>query len=302
MMTEVNEHVQAVDHLTGAIQSTKRRLKAGLILTWSYSLAVLVTVIYIILYIFEPLGQPWNDNAIYGMILIAAWLAAIFGTFAWRQFARSDPPRRIWAYFSLALWSWALGELVWLALHPFYEEFPDVFYFDFFWFIAYIFFALAAYEQYKLIYQPTQHEKRSGLAFLFASLLIIPLAVALLLRQLGVGAEYSFLGLYLYVFYPVGDLLVGAIGVHLSRLFGRGVMGRAWWGLVAFALSDGISTWYDLGGYALLSEKSDLFLSVITDTLYFGAYILFALAALGQLLLLLYGPPLHRKKNQATDI
>lgn len=277
---------------------TGGRRRAARIMTMSYLLAGLATLVFAILYIFEPLPQPRNDNAIYGFILVAAWLAAILGSLAFSQYARSDAPRRVWGFFSLGLWSWALGELVWLAFLPYYDEFPDVFYFDICWTAAYIFFALAAYEQYKIIYQPTQHEKRSGLALLFASLLLIPLAVSLLLHQLGIGAEYSFLGLYLYVFYPVGDLLVGATGVHLSRLFGRGLMSRAWWGLVAFALSDGISTWYSLGGSALLSERSDLILSVITDTLYFGAYILFALAALGQFLLLKYGPPLPSKGNE----
>jgi hypothetical protein len=75
-------------------------------------------------------------------------------------------------------------------------------------------------------------------------------------------------------------------GLYLSRLFGRGLWGRSWWGLVAFALSDGISFWYDMGGSLMISESAGNILSLITYTLYFSAYVLLALACLGQLLLL----------------
>jgi hypothetical protein len=68
--------------------------------------------------------------------------------------------------------------------------------------------------------------------------------------------------------------------------------------LLAFAISDGITSWYYLGGSALLSEQSDAVLSLITDVLYFGAYVLFAFAGLGQYLLLCYGPPANDPSDE----
>lgn len=252
---------------------------------------IVALTVYILVYWFEPLPPPWNDWIFYAFILVAAWLAAIMGTLAWWQYAPGDPPRRMWGFFAAGFWAWAVGELVWLILRPFYAEFPEVFVTDLLWSIAYIAFAAAVFEQYRLIYRPNRHEQRAGLMLLAAGMLLAPLALAVLLQRLGIGIEYSLLGLFLWVLYPIGDLVVGLSGVHFSRLFGRGLLGRAWWGLVAFAISDGISTWYGLGGSALLTEQQDLLLSLLTDTLYFGAYVLVARACLLQYLLLKYGPP-----------
>jgi hypothetical protein len=268
-----------------------------------YILAVFFLLLYILLYSLEPLPQPWNDKFIYAAILLAAWVGAITCTLAWRCYVPGDLPRKVWGWFTLGVWSWAIGELVWLVVNPYLKFSEDILVSDLFFSAAYFMFAAAIFYQYTLLHAPTHHERRTALALLAISLLLIPLTITLLLTKMGIGSEYSLPGLYLYVFYPLGDLILGAAGIYFSGIFGRGLIGRAWWGLVAFAISDFISTWYTLGGSALLSTQADFWLSLFTDVLYFGAYLLMALAGWSQYLLLKYGPslpePAIESRNEA---
>ena len=45
----------------------------------------------------------------------------------------------------------------------------------------------------------------------------------------GLGEGMSWFALYLAVFYPVCDLVVGLAALWLAFLFGRGAWGRPWW-------------------------------------------------------------------------
>jgi hypothetical protein len=270
-----------------------KRRQASRILKASVGVAVGVMLIYMGLYWWEPLAQPWNDWAIYLLILAAALLAAVIGTAVWRQFPAGDPPRRVWGFFALGLWAFTLGELVWLAMRPFYEEFPDVSAFDVCWVAAYAFFILSLYFQHRLIYSAGERGAWRWLAVIWVLLIGVTLVLTLAAYRAGWAQDWTPLGAFLAILYPVGDAVIVLASLNLSRLFGRGLWGRAWWGLLAFAISDGITSWYYLGGSALLTEQSDALLSLFTDTLYFGAYVLLAFAGLSQYLLLRHGPPVR---------
>jgi hypothetical protein len=254
---------------------------------------LLLVGVYSYLYWFEPLPAPWNDQTINVIVLLTANLAAVLGTRVWQQFLPGDRPRQMWLSFSLGLWSWGLGEIVWLAVHTWWPDQGDVNIIDFFWAIAYVFWIVALFFQYRLI---QMRDLKAGLRWLAAmgiSVLGITLLITIIARSRGVGQDRTWFGTYLTIFYPVGDLLLGLAALDLSRRFGGGLWGRPWWGLIIFAISDGITGWYYLGGYQLLTAKTDAWLSLFTDVLYFGAYVIFAVACYSQYLLLRYGPPVE---------
>ena len=259
-------------------------------------LSLVITAVYACLYQFEPLPQPWNDNAIYALTILVANLAAVLGTRVWQQFLPGETPRQMWLFFSLGLWSWGSGEVVWLVVHTWWPEHPDTTIIDAFWVAAYICWAVALFYQYRLILRTNAFTSQRWLALLGTAVLGLTLLVTTLARARGIGADWTWLGMYLAIFYPIGDLLLGLAALDLSRRFSSGLWGRAWWGLIIFAISDGITGWYYLGGYQLLTPAADMWLSLFTDVLYFGAYVVFALACYMQLLLLRFGPPRHKTK------
>ncbi|MEW5870598.1 MAG: hypothetical protein AB1894_15100 [Chloroflexota bacterium] len=263
-------------------------------------LAALVVIVYDLFYLIEPLPEPWGENVTTWLTLLSSVAAAILGTLVFRQFQHDDPPRLTWTFFLLGLWTWASGEIVWLAIQPIYDSLPDVNITDFFWTMAFVFFAMSVVIQYRQIntYNFADPESSRRLKLVDLGVLALALGIAsgvtlviysLMLRG-GYGEDWEPLGMFLAILYPVLDLGIGLAALNLSRLFGQGIWGRAWWGLIAFAISDGITSWYYLGGSQYLSETSDLILSLFTDTLYIGAYIIVALACLSHLLLFRRGP------------
>lgn len=273
-----------------AVDKLKRYQRGRKIWWASMGSATLVTLIYILLYWYDFLPEALEYYLADFLTLLAALSAAVVAILPWRQYHPGEAPRRVWGFFMLALWAWTIAQALRLALRPYYESFPDVFYFDFFWVAGYICFALALFYQYCSIYQPTPAQQR---LWVILGMVGVAAGVALLawvVRGQGVGETW--LGTFLYILYPVADVLVGGLGIQLSRLFGRGLWGRPWWGLAAFAVADTFWTWYDLGGVDWLAGLPGFWgvgVEFFFDVLYFDAYFLFAIACLAQFLALQYG-------------
>jgi len=92
------------------------------------------------------------------------------------------------------------------------------------------------------------------------------------------------------------------MALWFGYIFRRGVLGRPWLGLLIFAISDGISSWYWLGGSNLLSPLADSWLSLFTDVLYIGGYLCTAIACLSIFLVLRYGTMWQRRDFRSDAI
>jgi hypothetical protein len=242
----------------------------------------------------KALPQPWADNVIYCLIILAAIPAAGMGLLLARMFKPHEPQRRIWLFFSLGWTCWVLGEISGFLLRQIYSTLPDITISDLFWSAGYIFFGLSIYYQYLLLYVRGNiyggvRQARLGFIAAIGHVLLIPLIITAFLRQAGFDSQAVWASTYLNILYPTCDLIVGIAALWYSFIFRRGVLGRPWLGLLAFAVSDGISGWYWIGGYKLLTPSSDTTLSVMTDILYIGGYIFTALACLSLYLLIKYG-------------
>jgi hypothetical protein len=245
--------------------------------------------VYIWLYQYQPLVQPWNDIWLYAIFVLAAMLAAVAATSVVFQFKPSDKPRSVWLHFAAGLWCWSAAELIWMIYALTVEEPASVSIADVAWSGAYVLFALAFMQQFRLILSPSKKQEARWLVGGLGAILLVTLILTTLLRQLGGESQQNWGETFLVVFYPVGDLAIGLMALRVSQLFGRGQWGRVWWGMIFFTFSDALYSWLDFSGIYALSVESGNSFSLITDVVYISAYLLIALACVSQITLMRYG-------------
>lgn len=255
-----------------------------LVIRWTI-IALLVLVIYAWIYYFEPLTpifDYWNDKVLDVITLIPAVAAAILGLRLTRHFLPSEPPHRVWFTFMLGWWAWVAGELLGFVYDYFYwyVDYPEFTLIDICWLAGYVLFGLSLYYQFRLIYLHKHGHKTALYLSYIALALLLTLGLTQLALGAGLGEGYSWWALYLAVIYPVFDLFQGAAALWLFLLFGSGYMGRPWWGLIAFTVTDAISIFFWMGGDRFLSEQAYYIVDLFAGVVYVAGYMITALAFL----------------------
>ncbi len=243
----------------------------------------------------EPLSQTlspyWNDKFIDILVLIPAVGAAIAGTLLTSQFEKGEIPYHIWQAFTTGLWFWVAGEIGGMFNDAIYWDttYPDFSLVDVFWLLGYFFLGLSLYYQLRLVYG--SRKKRGTILYLglVALALLVTAGLTTLAARSGLGEGYAWIILFITVLYPVFDLTEGSIAIWLSFLFGRGQWSRPWWGLILFALADGIDTFYWLGGYDKIPVMAQSTLNVSSLVAYPASYMVAGLALLSNYFILRYG-------------
>lgn len=252
---------------------------------------VVVTIAYVLVYQFQPLPGSWNDTILNFSYSVAAGLGALAATLVWKQFQPGEMPRRVWGFFALGLWGWTLGETLWAIFAVTMDEVPDLSLADLPWVGAYVFFAISFFLQFRLIYGVRRAAERKLLILGLCVSVLGALLGTLLMRGLGGETEQTWLETYVAVFYPLADLVLVIAAVKLWRVFGRGMWGRAWIGLLVMAIADLLYSFLTFSGLYAQSASDGNPLSLLADTLYFDSYLLLAVACYAQYLLLRHGPP-----------
>ena len=231
---------------------------------------------------FTPISAYLNDKVGDVLILIPAVTVAILGTLLTRHFKSSEPPHRIWLTFTLGWWCWVGGELLGLAYDAVYwtTDYPELTYIDVAWILGYFFFGLSLYYQFRLIYNWKSQRKSALYLFYVALALIVTYGLMRLALGAGLGEGISLPALYIAVIYPVLDAFAGGAALWLFFLFGRGYLGRPWWGLIAFAIADGINIFFWIGGYNWVSDSTYYLLDLVSAVMYMGGYVITMLAIL----------------------
>lgn len=238
-------------------------------------------------YVTDPFPAGVTDIVTGGMIVLAAFGAALIGTLVWRQYGRNTPPKILWLHFSLALWGWALAEAFWLyeyAVNGNYILGPA----DVLWVVSYLFFIAALYSQYALIYRPSRW---TGVAYL--TLGVLAVGVFTYLNALWLAdsnAQALSLETLVNAFYAVGDIALAGASLWLAFTFRNGALGRPWIGLIVFAFSDLLYAWLETSGLYAWSIAEGNILTTLTDVTYLAAYLVIAFGCYLQLILLKYGP------------
>ena len=241
------------------------------------SVAGILLVAFGLLYWYEPIkalpipnSDYWNDKAWDILTLIAALSAAVLGIRLTRYFKSSEPPHRIWLTFTLGWWAWVAGEILGFVYDYYYwfTELPEFTFMDLFWLLGYVFFGLSLYYQFRLIYS-YKHGRKSALYLAFIAVgLLLTLGLTQLAIKAGLGEGYSWAALYLAVIYPVFDFIEGVAALWLFFLFGRGYLGRPWWGLIAFAVADAINIFFWMGGYDGCTDTEPICISICFPMLF----------------------------------
>jgi len=238
--------------------------------------------------------EYWNDQAADTLIILASAGAALAGTRVARLFEKGEAPWRIWWTFAIGLWFWLAGEVSGLVYDALYWEtgYPDLTLIDLFWILGYLSLGLSLYYQYRLIYGKQDKRGTRYYLGLVALALLLTAFLTNLAIDTGLGEGYAWIVLFITVLYPVFDAVEGLGAIRLSLLFGRGQWSRPWrpwWGLILFALSDSINSFYWLGGYQWLGAGVQTAFDVIMNITYPAAYLVAGLALLTNYYLIKYG-------------
>lgn len=262
------------------------------------AVAVASALAYTALYVAAPFSDFWNDLLSNFFTVFAAFLSALAATFVWRRYEKTEPPRRVWRWLTIALWLWTVAEAIWAFENMTLEEVP-IGWPDVFWILAYVFLGLALYRQFMLLYRPDPARARRRLFYALAGFAVLTLFFTCFLAYItqqpfGPAALVN-------AFYPLGDFAVALAGLWLARSFRNGALAYPWLGLFVFTVSDLLYSWLDLSGMYAWSVSQKNPLSTLADITYLIAYLTIALGCFTQWLLLRYGPIFRRELHESQS-
>lgn len=237
----------------------------------------------------EPID--WNYLTSSTLSLVAALGAATAGILVTRQFKQDENPHRVWLIFTLGLWCWAAGQMAVFIIDVTALPYPEGnSIIDLIWIMGYVLLGLSLYHQFALLYS-SGNQKRMPLyiLILLAGLLISGLLTSVA-RRAGLGADATWAENFVAMLYPIFDLAEGIAAIWLSLLFRRGHWSRPWWGLILFAIADGVDSFYWLGGYELIPGVLQNIFNFMSATFTFGGYLLIGFTLLMNYYILRYGP------------
>jgi hypothetical protein len=249
-----------------------------------WCVAVLVFILY--LYNAEPFSPFYNDLFSNVALIGAAVVCAICATRVFQRYEPTDSPRVIWRQFAIGLWLWSIAELIWSFYNMAYGE-VGITIADFFWVLAYAFFAHAIYVQYQVLFRLEKRDGAFWMVVWLGGVSVLVLLTAFLLVKF-VDGQWG-LPLMIASFYPVADFAIGYAALRIVRRFRGGALGYPWLGLFIFAVADAIYAILDVTGLYTWSISTGNWWSMVADVVYNAAYLFVALGCFVQLLLLKYG-------------
>jgi len=256
------------------------------IFSWKRSVivATMVSVSMIAIYIWVYISSPFSDLAnlfiLNGFTTLAALLCAIILTLTVRFFLPKEAPRRIWLFFAICLWFWAIAEAYWGYLYFTSGEVPAFSLADILWLLGYLVFTISIVQQFRLV----TFERRRYIGWIATGTWLIILAVTAVLAFTTKSITNSMENYVLY-FYPVADTTIGLAALYLVYKFRGRTLAGPWLTIFAFVVSDilyigltssGVYDW----------EMRGVTLSLFVDSIYLLAYILVGWGALQQYLML----------------
>ncbi len=250
--------------------------------------AVLIIVSYTLIYLFNPFADFINRLAINALNIGSALTCALILTVILKFYQPGEPPRRIWLYFSISLWMWTVGELIWAVYNLTIGEVPDFTLADILWTLAYVSFSAAIVSQYRLVFFNTSRR------LIWMAVAVWSLVLALTSLTLVLVKSPSFFEDFLSYFYPFADFAMGVAALILVITFRQGSLARPWLSLFAFVFADSLYIWATTSGIYDWSGVGGSFITYITDITYIIAYLIMSWGVFQQYLTLRFGAASHR--------
>ncbi len=208
--------------------------------------------------------------------LLIALIAALTCWYAFRtarQFAPEEMPGRVWLHFSRGLLLWTAAEVIWLV---YWGDVPTPSLADIPWLGGYGFLGASLLVQYRLLQGINPQQERRAMAGIV--LAIAAGAAFLTWGSHQFNPQEPLLGLFINMVYPLADLALALMSLWMIRQFGAGRWGRPWLALFVFVVADAVYAWFESAGFYDVVQS----LTLIADALYFGAYLVLALAFYAQ--------------------
>ena len=279
---------------TIAKKNTMKKQPTSPLLTTGLPVIVVVVALHLIFYTTQPLPAPWTDIFVDMFTILSAALGAFIATLLSSQFKKSEPPRAVWINFSLGLWSFAFARTIVMIYFLIYgNNFPVANWSDLFYFSGILFFSISLILQFRLILEPSKKQELRNLTWIGGAVLLGSLIVTVVLQQL--TASIDWFTAFRQAFFLSCGIAILAASIRLSRLFGRGAWGRAWWGVLIFVLAHfTFMILTAVGSYSRAVEPGNM-LSLLADSLYLIAYLINALMSYAQYLLVRFGHTLRAR-------
>ncbi len=249
-----------------------------------YLIAVPLFFYYLYVYQYAPFSDQINNNLLNSITAFSALIVAGIASAIYLHYQPEDRPRKVWLNLMLGCWLWFFAETLWGILSFYTEtgEVPTPSIADAGWVGGFIFFSIAFYHQYLIIF-PAQKKKIIAAcigAWIFAAL--VPLIGFLISPTFTREA-------YINYYYPIADFAVGIAGIALVLAFQGGALTRPWIGLFVFTISDLLYAWAEQTGMYEWSSQNSSALTLAIDSSYLAAYLILGFGFLSHWILINYG-------------
>ncbi len=245
-------------------------------------IAILLLIGYVYIYQYAPLDESLNDTVLNTITAFAALLVAAIATAIYLHYQPADFPRKIWLYLMIGCWFWFIAESLWGIIVYIEGEVSSPSIADTGWVGGFVFFTIAFYHQYSIIY-PSQKKNIIAVSIGAWALAVFAPAIGLLITRTFTWESY------INYYYPVADLFVGIAGIALMFVFQGGALARPWFGLVVLGISDFLYAWAEQTGVYAWSAANSNLLTLAIDTTYLVAYLILGMGFLGHWILINYG-------------
>jgi len=239
-------------------------------------LVLVMGVIYL-----PPVYQSIGARAvlwIYGLTLTLSALLGVALSFTlWRSFRPGEVLWKIWAYISLGLVLWTIGEAIWLYDQLLgHESLPSPSIADIAWVAGSFLLVIGLYLRFRTLRMTPKKGWRSGL--LTVVVIIGILAAVFVILPIVRSETYTLpINLLVYVFYSIGDLTLVFMTLSITLVLIGGRLSLPW-GLIAFGffivgLSDllfAFSVWE--GIYQMAPQGQLNIISSATNITYLAAF------------------------------
>jgi len=224
------------------------------------------------------LVRPEVVLCIYNITVPIAALAGLALSISlYRSFGKTEVLRKIWAYFSLGLLLWTVGEVLWsyealtVGQDPSPRSFAGIV-----WLAGYAPVSASLIVRYRSLRISLSNGWRA-LSFWSIITLAAGAAFFLIISILRGGWDKFSIETFVSVLFPLGDLVLGALALLITLLLVGGTLSRAWGlvalGLFVLAVSDllyAFAAWQ--GVYRADLAAGPNFITSSVDILYAAAY------------------------------
>ncbi len=185
---------------------------------------ILLFLIVVLIYTFQPLGQDFYIVANSTLVLFS-FLAVVLGFRAYRSHQFSDVQGKALFFLATGIFLWFLGETTWSIYEVVIDSLPIFSIGDVFWLSGYPMFLVCLYYVWKLVLWPINKKW-----FILCAIILLVVSVSIWYVSIPIltDAELSLFEKLVTAGYVLGDMLVLDALVIITFYLSRNKISSAW--------------------------------------------------------------------------